>query len=123
MAADAYVIAAAGHLESAANELKMEADQIRAEFKAYDRDITHTITSKEAEMRTHSVLLTATNDDVQRAHLADKVKQLKSEIDQHKSELEQRRKAVDAAANSKMNDMGQLQSKANELRNKAGSLK
>jgi outer membrane murein-binding lipoprotein Lpp len=124
MAADAYVTAAAGHLESAANELKMEADQIRGEFMTYDREVTRQINAKDAEMRSHAaLLLTAATDDQQKLHYTSEVQRLKGEIDQLKRDLQQRRQQTDSAVRSKEGAVGTLMSMSRDLRSKAGNFK
>jgi predicted RNase H-like nuclease (RuvC/YqgF family) len=123
MAADQYLVAAAGHLESAANALKMEADQIRAEFMTFDRQVSHEITTKDAEMRSHTALAATSDDDEQRRHLLGEIQRLRGEIAKHKQELESKRKDMESRARSKEGEIQGLMSQVQSLRNKAASLK
>jgi uncharacterized protein YhaN len=123
MAANEYVQAAAAQLQSAATAIKGEIDQIHGELMTFDRQVTHEITSKEAKMRSDSVLASTSPDPEQARLMLAHVQREKSEIDNLKRSLEQRKTQVNQAIRAKEGAMNGLMSQARSLQNQAGSLK
>jgi transposase len=123
MAADEYVKSAAAHLQEAATALKNDMDHIRGEFMTYDRQVTHDITTKDAERRSHLMRASTSSDPNSGAHLMAEAQRLKAEIDMLKSNLDQRRRQVDQAVKGKESAMNNLMSQSRSLQNQAGSLK
>jgi predicted nucleic acid-binding Zn-ribbon protein len=123
MAANEYLQAAAGQLQSAASALKSEIDQLRGEFMTYERQVSHDMTTKEAEMRSHTARAATTADSSTAQHLMMEATRLKNEIDGHKKELEQRKRQLTQAIKAKEGAMNDIMSQSRSLQSKAGSLK
>lgn len=123
MAVDAYIQAAAAQLESAATALKQEAEQIRAEFMTYDRQVAHDITTKDAERKMYSARAATAPNGEQSAHLLFEANRLKGEIDRLKQNLEQRRSQVTQVVKGKQSQVDGLMSEARSLYGKAASMK
>lgn len=123
MAADAYVQSAAGHLENAANALKMEADRIRGELMTAERELTHAIDSASIEMQTHSAEAAITKDQNERMKLEMRIRQVQSEIQNKKAELDKTKRDMQQKIKDKESAMNDLMGKARGLYNQAASLR
>lgn len=123
MAVDAYIQAAASHLQNAAVALKQEAEQIRADFMNYEHRVTSDISTKDAERRMFMVRSGSAPDAETAAHFAEEARRLKSEIDQLKKELEQKRGEMAQAVKGKEGQMDGLMNEAKSLYSKASSMR
>lgn len=123
MAADAYVQAAAGQLENGAVALKQEADQIRAEFMTYDRDMVRDIDDKEANRRALAARASTSSDSQEAASLLAQVALLRRQINKLQDELERRRSQTASAVKDKETKSSDLMGQARNLYGKASSMK
>ncbi|MDB5181956.1 MAG: hypothetical protein JWP13_719 [Candidatus Saccharibacteria bacterium] len=123
MAANEYVQAAASQLQSAATAVKMEMDQIRAEFMTYERQVSHDISSKEADVRTNTARAAAEGDSSAIHYYGNQARQLKNEIDGMRKQVEDRRNQMNQDLRDKEGAMNDLMNQSRELQNKAASLK
>ena len=123
MAANEYVQAAAGQLQSGATALKSEADQIRADFMTYERGATHEINTKEAEIHAINAKLLREQPPETHVSLQLLARKLQSDVDSKKKEMEQQRARMNQAVSAKERAMNDLMNQARGLQSKAGSLK
>jgi uncharacterized protein YoxC len=123
MAANEYVQAAAGQLQSAATAVKMEMDQIRADFMTYEREVSHDISTKEGEMRASTAQAATAGDPTAVHYFGNQARQLKNEIDGLRKQLEDRRNQLNQDLRGKEGAMNDLMNQSRGLQNKAASLK
>jgi prefoldin subunit 5 len=124
MAVNQYLTAAAGHLESAANALKSEMDQVRADFMTFERQATHDIHSKESDMRSFTARAISEADNAtQVAYFSAQAAQLKKDIEDLKKQIETRRGQMNNEIRDKESAMNGIMSQARNLYNQAANMK
>ncbi|HSH55751.1 MAG TPA: hypothetical protein VK983_02920 [Candidatus Limnocylindrales bacterium] len=121
MAADAYLKAAAGDLQKAAQEIKNQMNSMQSDFKMFERDATHFIDSQESDKRAIMTRMAANHDDTELIRaLTHQLHQIQRAIDDKKSELKQRRSEMSQQVSAKEGALTDLSSEANTLARKAG---
>ena len=123
MAANQYVQAAAGQLQSAATAVKGDMDRMRAEFMTYERQANSEINSKEAEIHAINAKLSREQPPETQVTLQMLSKKLQNDIDGKKRELEERRSQVTQETCDKEGAVVDLMSQSKGLQNQAASLK
>ena len=123
MAANEYVQAAAGHLQTAATALKSEMDQLRADYMTFERQANHDINDREGEVRALKARMLTIGEAPEGHQILLQIKRLSSEIGRLKDELKSRRMKLDGDLKGKEGQMNDLMNQSRNLQNKAGSLK
>ncbi len=122
MAADAYLRAAAGDLEKAAQEVKNQMHMVRSDFNNFEREVMHYISDQEGEIRELAARMLAQHDDPQAiAIMTARTADLRRDIDRRKSELNQRRSDMNRALSMKEGTMNELLQEAHTLARQAGN--
>lgn len=123
MAANEYLKAAAGQLESAANALKLEIDQIRGEYITYERQALHDINAKDQDIHAINARLAGNPPAETQTMLRGRIKMLQGEIDKKKKELADRKNSMNQAVKCKEGAINGLMSQSRGLSNQAASLR
>ena len=123
MAANEYLQAAAGQLQSAANALKTEIDQMRGELMTYERQATKEIDSKEADIHAINARLVMDQSTATQHAMRIRIKMLQKEIDSKKREMADRKSKVESAIKGKEGAINGLMNQSRSLQGQAASLK
>lgn len=122
MAADAYLRAAAGDLEKAAQEVKSQMDKARSDYKLFESEATHFIDNLEGDIRANTIQMSLNNTDPGVvSHLTAEISRMKKAIEDKKKEIKQRRAELDSRVATKEGTRNDLISNAHSLANKSGN--
>ncbi len=121
MAADAYLKAAAGDLQKAAQELHNQINTVRNDFRTFEREANRFIDHNEGERRALMARMATQTDDPQlQSALTIQLHDTERDIDRKKQELNQRRSEMNQTIAMKQAAINDLSSSASTLANKSG---
>jgi predicted RNase H-like nuclease (RuvC/YqgF family) len=123
MAANEYIQAAAAQLQNAANEVKVEADQLRSDLARMESNTRSEIDVKDQDLRLKNVELTATDNPNQASALNMLVNRMKHDMDDQKKQLEKARANIQQQIKGKEGAMQALKSQAQNLQNMAANFR